>query len=177
MWDPQHLTNLQACYRESFTFFLLYFMVDCLPKFRKNCRIWGSHSSSYGCSHLLRGTEERITSIFRVWFLARLIFDPGDGGDRLLRNFCSHADYTALYPRRWQHSFRRNCLSPVPDQILATSPCNGCWISTGTDFRRSSLRNACTSFTKWTQMRRSRPSTWQISTELDIEISDQKLAN
>jgi hypothetical protein len=38
------------------------------------------------------------------WFLARLIFDPEDGGDTLLRNVGSCTDYTALYPRRWQFS-------------------------------------------------------------------------
>jgi hypothetical protein len=36
------------------------------------------------------------------WLLARLIFVPEDGVDTLLRNVCSHTDYTALYPRRWQ---------------------------------------------------------------------------
>jgi hypothetical protein len=38
------------------------------------------------------------------WFLARLIFCPEDGGDTFLRKVCSHMDYTALYPRRFQHS-------------------------------------------------------------------------
>jgi hypothetical protein len=33
-------------------------------------------------------------------FLARLIFDPEDGGDTFLRNVGSYTDYTALYPTR-----------------------------------------------------------------------------
>jgi hypothetical protein len=38
-------------------------------------------------------------------FLARLIFDPGDGADIFLRKISSYTDCTALYPRRWQHSW------------------------------------------------------------------------
>jgi hypothetical protein len=38
------------------------------------------------------------------WYLARLISGPEDGGDTFLRNICSHTDYTALYPKRGQHS-------------------------------------------------------------------------
>jgi hypothetical protein len=38
------------------------------------------------------------------WFLARLIFDPEDGGDAAFRNVGSHTDCTALHPRRWQYS-------------------------------------------------------------------------
>jgi hypothetical protein len=38
------------------------------------------------------------------WFLARLIFDPENGGETILRSVGSHTDYTALYPRRWQFS-------------------------------------------------------------------------
>jgi hypothetical protein len=30
--------------------------------------------------------------------------DPEDEGDSFLRKVGSHRDYTALYPRRWQHS-------------------------------------------------------------------------
>jgi hypothetical protein len=37
------------------------------------------------------------------WFLARLIFDLEDGGDKFLRNVSLHADYTALYPTRWHY--------------------------------------------------------------------------
>jgi hypothetical protein len=37
-------------------------------------------------------------------FLARVISDREDGGDKLLRNVGSHTDYTASYPRRWQCS-------------------------------------------------------------------------
>jgi hypothetical protein len=96
------------------------------------CRIWGSHSGSYECCHLLEYSitwtdvsVERITSIFRVeseqskktmcsrwlWIsetccLVRLIFDPEDGGYKSLRNVSSHADYIALYPRRYQHSYQ-----------------------------------------------------------------------
>jgi hypothetical protein len=33
--------------------------------------------------------------------------DPKDGGASLLRNFGSHMDFTALYPRRWRFSFTR----------------------------------------------------------------------
>jgi hypothetical protein len=32
------------------------------------------------------------------WFLARLIFDPEDGGNTFLRNVGSYTDYTVLYP-------------------------------------------------------------------------------
>jgi hypothetical protein len=39
-----------------------------------------------------------------LWFLARLIFDPEDGGDTFLRSVGSYTDYTALYLRRWQFS-------------------------------------------------------------------------
>jgi hypothetical protein len=35
--------------------------------------------------------------------IARLIFDLEDGDDTFLRNVGSHTEYTALYPRRWQH--------------------------------------------------------------------------
>jgi hypothetical protein len=38
------------------------------------------------------------------WFLAPMIYDPEDVGDMFLRNDGLHTDYTALYPRRWQHS-------------------------------------------------------------------------
>jgi hypothetical protein len=38
------------------------------------------------------------------WFLVLLIPHPEDGVDTLLRNVGLHTDYTALYPRRWQHS-------------------------------------------------------------------------
>jgi hypothetical protein len=31
------------------------------------------------------------------WFLVRLIFDPDNGGDMLLRNIGSHTGYTAIY--------------------------------------------------------------------------------
>jgi hypothetical protein len=34
-----------------------------------------------------------------VLYLVRLIFDPEDGGDTLLRNAGSYTDYTALYCR------------------------------------------------------------------------------
>jgi hypothetical protein len=34
-------------------------------------------------------------------FLSRPIFHTEDGDEMLLRNVSSHADYTALYPRRW----------------------------------------------------------------------------
>jgi hypothetical protein len=39
------------------------------------------------------------------WFLTLLIFDP-QAGNMFLRNYGSHANYTAQYPRRWQHSER-----------------------------------------------------------------------
>jgi hypothetical protein len=32
------------------------------------------------------------------WFLARLIFDPEDGGDAFLRNVGSHTDYRRYIP-------------------------------------------------------------------------------
>jgi hypothetical protein len=38
-------------------------------------------------------------------FLARLIFDPEDGGDNVFRNTGLHTDCTALYPSRRQHLF------------------------------------------------------------------------
>jgi hypothetical protein len=34
-----------------------------------------------------------------------LIFFLEDGGDTFLRNVSSHADYTAVFPRRWQLLF------------------------------------------------------------------------
>jgi hypothetical protein len=34
---------------------------------------------------------------------ARLIFDPEDRSNTVLRNITSHKHYTELYPRRWQH--------------------------------------------------------------------------
>jgi hypothetical protein len=33
-----------------------------------------------------------------------IIFDPEDGGDIFLRKVASHTDYTAVYPRKRQHS-------------------------------------------------------------------------
>jgi hypothetical protein len=38
------------------------------------------------------------------WFLSLLIFDYEEGADTLLRNVGSNTGYTALYPRRRQHS-------------------------------------------------------------------------
>jgi hypothetical protein len=40
--------------------------------------------------------------LLALWFDARLIFNPEDGGDSFLRNVGSYMDYTAPYPRRWQ---------------------------------------------------------------------------
>jgi hypothetical protein len=53
-----------------------------------------------------RKSAQQETSVQQVtgWFLVRLIFDPEDLGDMFLRNVCSHTDYTALYPIKWQHS-------------------------------------------------------------------------
>jgi hypothetical protein len=51
------------------------------------------------------------------WFLARLIFDPEDGGDTFLRNVYSQANCTPLYLRRWQHSK----LPQWEPQVLQTS--------------------------------------------------------
>jgi hypothetical protein len=42
--------------------------------------------------------------LYRVETVRRGGSDPEDGGDTFLRNVCSHTDYMALYPRRWQHS-------------------------------------------------------------------------
>jgi hypothetical protein len=54
-------------------------------------------------------------------FLARLIFDPEDGGDTFLRNVGSYTDYTALYPRRWQFSeVQRFTARPVSSVIVVT---------------------------------------------------------
>jgi hypothetical protein len=56
-------------------------------------------------------------------FLARLIFEREEGGDKLLRNVGSHTDYTASYHRRWKlilrlvrthkakHNFTTICIS------------------------------------------------------------------
>jgi hypothetical protein len=53
--------------------------------------------------------QPSMNQLARRWlghrFLARLIFDPEDADDTFLRNVDSHADYTALYPRRWQLSY------------------------------------------------------------------------
>jgi hypothetical protein len=43
--------------------------------------------------------------LLACWFLARLIFDPEDGGDTLLQNVGLYMNYTAPYPRRWQLSY------------------------------------------------------------------------
>jgi hypothetical protein len=36
---------------------------------------------------------------------AGFFFDPEDVGATFLRNVASYAEYTALYPRTWRHSF------------------------------------------------------------------------
>jgi hypothetical protein len=70
------------------------------------CRIWGSHSGSYESCHLqgysavysvCEPTFRMIVSsqslpihLIAHWFLARLIFDPEDGGDTSLRNVDSY---------------------------------------------------------------------------------------
>jgi hypothetical protein len=42
--------------------------------------------------------------LLHAGFLLGTFSPPEDGGDTFLRNICSYTDYTALYPRRWQHS-------------------------------------------------------------------------
>jgi hypothetical protein len=49
-------------------------------------------------------------------FIARLIFDPEDGGDTFLGNVGSHTGYTELYLGRWQHSKLKIILSFVGGQ-------------------------------------------------------------
>jgi hypothetical protein len=56
------------------------------------------------------------------WFLARLIFDPEDGGDTFLRNVGSYTDYTALCPRRWQISLLCMLQSPYPKLLPLSLP-------------------------------------------------------
>jgi hypothetical protein len=96
------------------------------PNSGLNCRIRGSHSSSYECAssgiqlHVLRAlndvSEERIISITMVenqprrnlswasgWFLDRSIFNLEEGGDAFLRNVDLYEDYTAWYLRRWHN--------------------------------------------------------------------------
>jgi hypothetical protein len=55
-----------------------------------------------------RKSAEQETSVraggYPRWVVALLIFDPEDGGNTFLRNVGSYADYTVLYPRRWQFS-------------------------------------------------------------------------
>jgi hypothetical protein len=50
-------------------------------------------------------------------FLARLIFDPEEGGDTVLQNVCPHTDYTAIYPRIWIHS------GPIMTLLLCVLVC------------------------------------------------------
>jgi hypothetical protein len=42
--------------------------------------------------------------IVERWFLARAILNSEDGSEIVLRNTVSLTHYTALFPRRWQHS-------------------------------------------------------------------------
>jgi hypothetical protein len=57
----------------------------------------------FGGTYHLHGLKSAQPPATR-WFLARLIFDPEDGGDTLLRNVGLHTDYTTLYPAIWQYS-------------------------------------------------------------------------
>jgi hypothetical protein len=42
-----------------------------------------------------------LIHLLAALFLARLILNPVDGGDTVLRNIDSYMDCTVLYPRRW----------------------------------------------------------------------------
>jgi hypothetical protein len=56
------------------------------------------HSHLQGRTSAEQGTM--VWLFLASWFLARMIFDPEDGGDTFLRNVCSHTDYTAVYLKR-----------------------------------------------------------------------------
>jgi hypothetical protein len=58
---------------------------------------WESKVREYAFLNLALRTSSRLLA---RWFLARLIFDPEDGGDTFFRNVGSHTDCMALYPRR-----------------------------------------------------------------------------
>jgi hypothetical protein len=87
---------------------------------RRNIR--GFYSGGYEWCHLLgysavkkrfgatyhlhlqdRKSAEQETNVQQVARQNRLIFYPEDGSDTFLRNVGSHTDYTALFPRIWQH--------------------------------------------------------------------------
>jgi hypothetical protein len=55
-----------------------------------------------GGNYNLQFLESRY--LLAHWFLARMIFDPEDGGDTFLRNVGSYTDCTTLYLKRWQLS-------------------------------------------------------------------------
>jgi hypothetical protein len=63
------------------------------------------------CSHLLH-----------AGFLLGWLSNPEDGGDKFFRNVCWHEDYTALYPRRWQHSDVSLRTDFRSDQMLIFEP-------------------------------------------------------
>jgi hypothetical protein len=110
MWEPRHLTTLwafTACYRDSFTFYLLLLL----------CRIWGSHSGRSSifwditrCSPLeVNRNEGTSRSLLVTWFHAGLLlglfFDPEDGSNMFLWNVgLLSTDYMALYSKRCNFS-------------------------------------------------------------------------
>jgi hypothetical protein len=71
-------------------------IVSCSPYV--NQRFGGTYKQS------LKIRATRNKRVVGGWFLPRLIFYPADEGDTFFRNVGLHADYTALYLRRWKQS-------------------------------------------------------------------------
>jgi hypothetical protein len=72
---------------------------------------------------------ERIITVFRVFRLPSPMLHAGillgwfstwDGGDTFLRNVGSHMEYTALYPRRWQHTYLPLWEPQIPNRFHFT---------------------------------------------------------
>jgi hypothetical protein len=62
--------------------------------------------------HLQGRKSAKQETTCSCWFLARLIFNPEDGGDMFLRNISSYMDYMALYPRIWKMFIITSLLGP-----------------------------------------------------------------
>jgi hypothetical protein len=72
---------------------------------------------AFDCHFVLR----LIRTGFTVWVLAPLIFDLEVWDVTVLRNVCSHTDYTSHYPERWQHRYLR---LPEPQLLYISTKFN-----------------------------------------------------